>query len=108
MLRPGVIIHRIYKVVMQSLKHLVTGGPSHPCDDSWLHDEPLLGIRHGANAGTVQQAAGSVWSGLGIFDTGCCQIYQIKYQVYPSFNSCNIGIDSDRLNRQNGHFFRLQ
>lgn len=24
-----------------------------------------LGIRHGANAGTVQQAAGSVWSGRG-------------------------------------------
>jgi hypothetical protein len=38
-----------------------------PCDNSWLHNEPLWGIRHGANAGTVQQAAGSLWSGLRIF-----------------------------------------
>lgn len=41
----------------------------HPCGRSWHHDEPLV-IRHDANAGTIQQAAGYASSGLGNFDTG--------------------------------------
>ncbi len=43
---------------------------STPVVVSWHHDVPLLVIRHGANAGTFQQAAGSASSGLGNFDTG--------------------------------------